>query len=195
MYFLVSLTLVTCFLQLFFFFLWLYLCSRYCKDLYASWTENVCESSQYNLNLPLIRRDSVTGLISVNFNQQVCFYFVFCFFFLGSACLTTWPAAKEVPVGYSSFSLCGKHLALFLEFMPRSFESTGSFLYHASICIQFFFFPPLASSPLYWEKWSTWNSDRPRPSLKLRCISTPPESSCGSMWPTWRWLWADITRL
>ncbi|CAF94150.1 unnamed protein product, partial [Tetraodon nigroviridis] len=44
---------------------------RYCTDLYTSWTESVCETSQYNLSLPLISRDSVTGLISVNFNQQL----------------------------------------------------------------------------------------------------------------------------
>lgn len=162
------------------------LCSRYCTDLYVSWTENVCESSQYNLSLPLISRDSVTGLISVNFNQQV---FFFLFSFLGSACLTTWPAVKEVHVDIHLFlcSLLGIYTA-FIWFHKFS-------IFCIMLSYAFCFFPPLASLPLYWEKWSTWNSDRVRPSLKLRCISTPPEGSCGSMWPTWRWLWADITRL
>eukprot|EP00066_Takifugu_rubripes_P027828 XP_011617094.1 PREDICTED: dynein heavy chain 9, axonemal [Takifugu rubripes] len=44
---------------------------RYCAELYTTWTESVSESSQYNLGLPLIIRDSVTRLISVNFNQEL----------------------------------------------------------------------------------------------------------------------------
>uniref|UniRef100_A0A3Q2SZQ2 Dynein axonemal heavy chain 9 n=1 Tax=Fundulus heteroclitus TaxID=8078 RepID=A0A3Q2SZQ2_FUNHE len=39
--------------------------------LYAAWTEDVAESSQYNLSLPLISRDSDTRLISVNFSPQL----------------------------------------------------------------------------------------------------------------------------
>uniref|UniRef100_A0A668AEI7 Dynein axonemal heavy chain 17 n=1 Tax=Myripristis murdjan TaxID=586833 RepID=A0A668AEI7_9TELE len=47
------------------------LCSRYATSLYEAWTETVGERSQYNLSLPLIRRDPTTRLISVNFNPQL----------------------------------------------------------------------------------------------------------------------------
>ncbi|MED6270954.1 hypothetical protein CHARACLAT_015472 [Characodon lateralis] len=47
------------------------LLDRYSAGLYTTWTEVVGESSQYNLSLPLISRDSDTQLISVNFNPQV----------------------------------------------------------------------------------------------------------------------------
>lgn len=91
--------------------LWLCsLCSRYCTDLYTSWTENVCECSQYNLSLPLISRDSVTGLISVNFNQQV--FFSLFFPFIRFTCLTTW-LGKGGPFGYLSFSVSKKCYSLF----------------------------------------------------------------------------------
>uniref|UniRef100_A0A4W6G4Y5 Dynein axonemal heavy chain 17 n=1 Tax=Lates calcarifer TaxID=8187 RepID=A0A4W6G4Y5_LATCA len=43
----------------------------YSSSLYETWTETVGESSQYNLSLPLISRDSATQLISVNFNPQL----------------------------------------------------------------------------------------------------------------------------
>lgn len=45
--------------------------SRYSTKLYNRWTESVGEKSQYNLNQPLISRDPVSKLISVNFNPQV----------------------------------------------------------------------------------------------------------------------------
>ena len=45
--------------------------SRCSTSLYETWTETVSESSQYNLNLPLISRDPDTKLISVNFSPQV----------------------------------------------------------------------------------------------------------------------------
>uniref|UniRef100_A0A4W6G5D9 Dynein axonemal heavy chain 17 n=1 Tax=Lates calcarifer TaxID=8187 RepID=A0A4W6G5D9_LATCA len=44
---------------------------EYSSSLYETWTETVGESSQYNLSLPLISRDSATQLISVNFNPQL----------------------------------------------------------------------------------------------------------------------------
>ncbi|XP_015248307.1 PREDICTED: dynein heavy chain 9, axonemal [Cyprinodon variegatus] len=47
------------------------LLDRYSSDLYETWTEGVSESSQYNLSLPLITRDSDTHLISVNFKPQL----------------------------------------------------------------------------------------------------------------------------
>uniref|UniRef100_A0A4W6G7A8 Dynein axonemal heavy chain 17 n=1 Tax=Lates calcarifer TaxID=8187 RepID=A0A4W6G7A8_LATCA len=47
------------------------LLDRYSSSLYETWTETVGESSQYNLSLPLISRDSATQLISVNFNPQL----------------------------------------------------------------------------------------------------------------------------
>ncbi|XP_059180294.1 dynein axonemal heavy chain 9-like [Centropristis striata] len=47
------------------------LLDRYSSSLYETWTETVGESSQYNLNLPLISRDPTTQLISVNFNPQL----------------------------------------------------------------------------------------------------------------------------
>ncbi|KAM4623876.1 dynein axonemal heavy chain 9 isoform 1-T1 [Polymixia lowei] len=48
------------------------LLDRYvCVDLYEMWCETVSERSQYNLDLPLISRDTTTRLISVNFNPQL----------------------------------------------------------------------------------------------------------------------------
>ncbi|KAF5902959.1 dynein heavy chain 9, axonemal, partial [Clarias magur] len=44
---------------------------RYSSKLYNRWTESVGEKSQYNLNQPLISRDPVSKLISVNFNPQL----------------------------------------------------------------------------------------------------------------------------
>uniref|UniRef100_A0A8C9XQ20 Dynein axonemal heavy chain 17 n=1 Tax=Sander lucioperca TaxID=283035 RepID=A0A8C9XQ20_SANLU len=45
--------------------------AKYSSSLYETWTESVGESSQYNLNLPIICRDPATQLISVNFNPQL----------------------------------------------------------------------------------------------------------------------------
>ncbi|XP_034427398.1 dynein heavy chain 9, axonemal-like [Hippoglossus hippoglossus] len=47
------------------------LLDKYSTSLYETWTETVSESSQYNLNLPLISRDPATQLISVNFSPQL----------------------------------------------------------------------------------------------------------------------------
>ncbi|CAK8694647.1 unnamed protein product [Clavelina lepadiformis] len=41
------------------------------ESIYAQWTTSVDERSQYNLNQPLITRNSDTNLISVNFNPQL----------------------------------------------------------------------------------------------------------------------------
>lgn len=46
-------------------------CFRYSTSLFDTWTETVGESSQFNLSLPLIKRDPDTQLITVNFNPQV----------------------------------------------------------------------------------------------------------------------------
>lgn len=161
------------------------MCSRYCAELYTTWTESVSESSQYNLGLPLIIRDSVTRLISVNFNQEVYLVFWICM-------LENLTCCKGFGMSIWLSLFVQKYYANFLEIrhiIEYSFNFRGFF------CTMQFFFTPLASLHLYWEKWSTCNSDGLRRSLSLRCRSTPPEGSCGSMWPTWRWLWADITRL
>ncbi|MCJ8738378.1 hypothetical protein PDJAM_G00035190 [Pangasius djambal] len=47
------------------------LLKRYSSKLYNRWTESVGEKSQYNLNQPLISRDPVSKLITVNFNPQL----------------------------------------------------------------------------------------------------------------------------
>ncbi|KAG7506656.1 dynein heavy chain 9, axonemal [Solea senegalensis] len=47
------------------------LLDRFSGSLYETWTETVCESSQYNLSLPLVSRDTTTRLISVNFSPQL----------------------------------------------------------------------------------------------------------------------------
>nr|XP_004569740.1 dynein heavy chain 9, axonemal [Maylandia zebra] len=47
------------------------LLDRYSTSLFETWTETVGESSQYNLSLPLIKRDPDTQLITVNFNPQL----------------------------------------------------------------------------------------------------------------------------
>ncbi|XP_062234716.1 dynein axonemal heavy chain 9-like [Platichthys flesus] len=47
------------------------LLDKYSTSLYETWTETVSESSQFNLNLPLISRDPATKLISVNFSPQL----------------------------------------------------------------------------------------------------------------------------
>lgn len=57
------------------------------------------------------------------------------------------------------------------------------------------FTTPAHSWRLSWGKSSTWRPDRRRPSLKLQCRSTPPGSSCGSMWPTWSSLRLHTIRL
>lgn len=101
------------------------LCSRYSTDLYTTWMENVNETSQYNLGLPLISRDSVTRLISVNFNQQVYLFISF----LGPACLKIWDP-KSI-------------LSFFFFPFPGIFSTMYSiihmclFLYNVSICFTF----------------------------------------------------------
>ncbi|KAM6951484.1 dynein beta chain, ciliary-like [Aplochiton taeniatus] len=47
------------------------LLDRYSRRLYEAWMESVAERSQYNLNLPLISRETATRLISVNFDPQL----------------------------------------------------------------------------------------------------------------------------
>ncbi|XP_034049709.1 dynein heavy chain 9, axonemal [Thalassophryne amazonica] len=47
------------------------LLDRYSTRMYEGWAESVTESSQYNLNMPLIIRDNSTHLISVNFSPQL----------------------------------------------------------------------------------------------------------------------------
>uniref|UniRef100_A0AAR2JLJ5 AAA+ ATPase domain-containing protein n=1 Tax=Pygocentrus nattereri TaxID=42514 RepID=A0AAR2JLJ5_PYGNA len=48
------------------------------EKVYSDWCSNVEQICQLNLDQPLIRRDSDTGLLSVNFNQEVMNSFLTC---------------------------------------------------------------------------------------------------------------------
>ncbi|KAJ0060498.1 hypothetical protein NL108_014189, partial [Boleophthalmus pectinirostris] len=47
------------------------LLDRYVGSLYDSWAQTVAENSEYNLSLPLLKRDPSSRLLSVNFNPQL----------------------------------------------------------------------------------------------------------------------------
>lgn len=47
------------------------LLDEYEKEVYSDWCSNVEQVCQLNLDQPLIRRDFISGFLSVNFNQEV----------------------------------------------------------------------------------------------------------------------------
>lgn len=47
------------------------LLEEYENGVYSEWCSNVEQVCQLNLDQPLIKRDLISGLLSVNFNQEV----------------------------------------------------------------------------------------------------------------------------
>jgi dynein heavy chain len=47
------------------------LLKNYRKKIYQQWVERVDEDCHFNLGQPLIQRDTITGLIQVNFSKAV----------------------------------------------------------------------------------------------------------------------------
>lgn len=47
------------------------LLDEYENEVYSDWCSNVEQVCQLNLDQPLIKRDLISGFLSVNFNQEV----------------------------------------------------------------------------------------------------------------------------